>query len=123
MRKEYDFSQAKRGPAVRLPKGKTRITMRLDDDVFAWFKRQANKAVAALREYIQRSDEPLEETLCRVCVKSCVVPAPNYRLQRTVKRHQAIRNRSMWHHAAAEAGRYRAARHALAPRPVCIYTP
>ena len=33
MRKEYDFSKAKRGPAVRVPKGKTRITIRLDEDV------------------------------------------------------------------------------------------
>ena len=38
MRKEYDFSKAKRGPAVRVPKGKTRITIRLDDDVLEWFK-------------------------------------------------------------------------------------
>jgi uncharacterized protein (DUF4415 family) len=75
MRKEYDFSKAKRGPAVRLPKGKTRITIRLDDDVVAWFKRQVNKTGggnyqslinAALVEYIKRSDEPLEATLRRV---------------------------------------------------------
>lgn len=75
MRKEYDFSKAKRGPAVRLPKGKTRITIRLDDDVITWFKRQVDKAGggnyqslinAALREHMQRSDEPLEVTLRRV---------------------------------------------------------
>ena len=75
MRKEYDFSKAKRGPAVRPPKGKTRITIRLDDDVLAWFKRQVNKSGggnyqslinAALVEHIKRSDEPLEATLRRV---------------------------------------------------------
>ena len=75
MRKEYDFSKAKRGPAVRLPKGKTRITIRLDDDVLAWFKRQVSKSGggnyqslinAALVEHIKRSDEPLEATLRRV---------------------------------------------------------
>jgi uncharacterized protein (DUF4415 family) len=75
MRKEYDFSKAKRGPAVRTPKGKTRITIRLDDDVIAWFKRQVNEAGGgnyqslinrALREHIERSDEPLEDTLRRV---------------------------------------------------------
>ena len=75
MRKEYDFSKAKRGPAVRLPKGKTRITIRLDDDILAWFKRQVHKAGggnyqslinSALREHIKRDDEPLEDTLRRV---------------------------------------------------------
>ena len=75
MRKEYDFSKAKRGPAVATPKGKTRITIRLDDDILAWFKEQVHKGGggnyqslinAALREHIKRSDEPLEATLRRV---------------------------------------------------------
>ena len=75
MRKEYDFSKAKRGAVVSVPKGKTRITIRLDDDVLAWFKEQVHRAGggnyqtlinAALREHIKRSDEPLEETLRRV---------------------------------------------------------
>jgi uncharacterized protein (DUF4415 family) len=75
MRKEYDFSKAKRGPAIRLPAGKTRITIRLDDDVLEWFKQQVHKSGggnyqtlinAALREYIKGSDEPLEATLRRV---------------------------------------------------------
>jgi len=75
MRKEYDFSKAKRGPAVPLSKGKTRITIRLDDDVIVWFKRQVHDAGGgnyqslinkALHEHIKRSDEPLEETLRRV---------------------------------------------------------
>ncbi len=75
MRKEYDFSKAKRGPAVRLPKGKTRITIRLDDDVIAWFKHQVHEAGGgnyqslinrALREHMERNDEPLEDTLRRV---------------------------------------------------------
>jgi uncharacterized protein (DUF4415 family) len=75
MRKEYDFSTAKRGPAVRAPKGKTRITIRLDDDVLEWFKDRVEESGggnyqslinAALREHIGRSDEPLETTLRRV---------------------------------------------------------
>jgi len=75
MRKEYDFSQAKRGAVVPAPKGKTRITIRLDDEVLAWFKSQVENAGggnyqssinAALREHIQRVDEPLEKTLRRV---------------------------------------------------------
>jgi len=75
MRREYDFSKARRGPAIRLAKGKTRITIRLDDDVLAWFKRQVHKAGggsyqalinAALREHAHRREEPLEATLRRV---------------------------------------------------------
>lgn len=30
MRKEYDFSQGKRGPVVPVQPGKTRITIRID---------------------------------------------------------------------------------------------
>lgn len=75
MRKEYDFSRAQRGPVVPVPPGKTRITIRLDDDLIEWFKGQVHTAGggnyqtlinAALREYVARKREPLEETLRRV---------------------------------------------------------
>lgn len=75
MRDEYDFSKAKRGPVVTPPPGKTRITIRLDDDVLAWFKDQVNRAGGgnyqtlinlALRDYIQSREEPLEAVLRRV---------------------------------------------------------
>ena len=33
MRKHYDFSKAKRGAVVAVPKGKSRITIRLDDAI------------------------------------------------------------------------------------------
>jgi uncharacterized protein (DUF4415 family) len=75
MRKEYDFSKTRRGPAVPPPKGKTRITIRLDDEILAWFKAKVEAAGggnyqslinAALLEYMKRVDEPLEKTLRRV---------------------------------------------------------
>ncbi|MGA9624144.1 MAG: BrnA antitoxin family protein [Bryobacteraceae bacterium] len=75
MKREYDFSKAKRGPVIPVPKGKTRITIRLDEDVIAWFRDQVDKAAGgnyqslindALRQFIARSREPLEETLRRV---------------------------------------------------------
>jgi uncharacterized protein (DUF4415 family) len=75
MRKEYDFSKAKRGPVITPISGKTRITIRLDDDLLAWFKSQVNAAGGgnyqslintALREHIKRKNEPLETTLRRV---------------------------------------------------------
>ena len=40
MRKEYDFSNAKRG-AVIASTGKTRITIMLDDDVIEFFRSKA----------------------------------------------------------------------------------
>ena len=75
MKREYDFSKAKHGPAISVPKGKTRITIRLDDDVITWFRTHVEKAGGgnyqslindALRQHIAQQREPLEETLRRV---------------------------------------------------------
>lgn len=75
MKREYDFRKAKRGPVVAPPKGKTRITIRVDDDVLAWFRSVVERAGGgnyqtlineALRQHIQRSDESIEKTLRRV---------------------------------------------------------
>jgi BrnA antitoxin of type II toxin-antitoxin system len=75
MRKEYDFSKGKRGLVVPIPGGKTRITIRIDDDVLAWFREKVNAAGGgnyqklinlALREHIAGRREPLEATLRRV---------------------------------------------------------
>ena len=75
MRKQYDFSKGKRGPVVAPPTGKTRITIRLDDEVIDWFKSQVDKAGGgnyqtlinrALREHMAQTREPLEEILRRV---------------------------------------------------------
>ncbi len=75
MRKEYDFSKGRRGPVVPVPKGKARITIRLDEDVLKWFRKQVEDAGggnyqslinSALREHIRQVDEPLEKTLRRV---------------------------------------------------------
>jgi uncharacterized protein (DUF4415 family) len=75
MKKEYDFRQGKRGPVLQVPPGKTRVTIRLDDDVLAWFKAQVHAAGGgnyqtlinrALRGYIAENQEPLEATLRRV---------------------------------------------------------
>ena len=75
MKREYDFSKAKRGPVIPVPKGKTRVTIRLDEDVIAWFRAQVETAGGgnyqalindALRQHIARTREPLEETLRRV---------------------------------------------------------
>lgn len=75
MRKEYDFSKAKRGPVLPVPRGKTRITIRLDDDVLAWFREQVHAAGGgnyqtlinqALRRFMEQGGEPLEAVMRRV---------------------------------------------------------
>ena len=75
MKKEFDFSKAKRGPVIKVPRGKSRITIRLDDDVLEWFRERVDEAGGgnyqtlinqALREYVEHSREPLEATLRRV---------------------------------------------------------
>jgi uncharacterized protein (DUF4415 family) len=72
---EYDFSQGKRGALDPIGAGKTRITIRIDDDVLGWFREQVHQAGGgnyqtlineALRNHIQQQHEPLETTLRRV---------------------------------------------------------
>jgi uncharacterized protein (DUF4415 family) len=75
MKREYDFSKGRRGPVVPLPPGKTRITIRIDDDVLDWFRAQVHAAGGgsyqtlinlALRRHMEWEKEPLEQTLRRV---------------------------------------------------------
>jgi uncharacterized protein (DUF4415 family) len=66
MKEEYDFSQGKRGAVDLTPPGKTRITIRLDDEVLQWFRDEVHAAGGgnyqalindALREYVQKFRE------------------------------------------------------------------
>ena len=75
MRKEYDFSKAKRGSVVPVATGKTRITIRIDDDVLEWFRNQVHAAGGgnyqtlinqALRRVMEQGAEPLETVVRRV---------------------------------------------------------
>ena len=75
MKREYDFGKAKRGAVVSVPKGKTRITIRLDDEILAWFRGQVERAGGGnyqtvinevLRQHVRCVQEPLEKTLRRV---------------------------------------------------------
>ena len=75
MSKAAEFSKGKRGAVVPAPKGKSRITIRIDDDVLDWFRTQVNAAGggnyqtminAALREHIANRTAPLEKTIRRV---------------------------------------------------------
>lgn len=62
MKKEYDFSKARRGPIVAATPGKTRITIRLDNNIIEHFQNIVDRAGGgnyqtlindALREYIR----------------------------------------------------------------------
>ena len=75
MKAHYDFTHGKRGPVLGATAVKTRITIRIDDDLLQWFRKQVHAAGggsyqtlinAALREYVQATHEPLEATLRRV---------------------------------------------------------
>ncbi len=75
MKKEYNFSKGKRGTVIPVPKGKTRITIRIDDDILEWFRGEVDAAGGgnyqtlinqALRDYLTHQQQPLEEILRRV---------------------------------------------------------
>jgi hypothetical protein len=75
MKKQYDFSKGKRGALEPLPPGKTRITIRLDNDIIEWFRHQVETKGGgnyqtmindALRDHIKRGGESLEAFLRRI---------------------------------------------------------
>jgi uncharacterized protein (DUF4415 family) len=75
MKNEYDFSNAKRGSVVKIPEGKTRITIRIDSDTLNWFREQVHKRGGgnyqtllneALREYVGSKKTDIEKTLRKV---------------------------------------------------------
>ncbi|MFT5140765.1 MAG: hypothetical protein ACI9CB_002430 [Rhodothermales bacterium] len=70
-----NFSKGKRGAIIKADPNKVRITIRLDGDIIDHFKAQVLSAGGgnyqtlindALREFIQTSSKPLEDTLRKV---------------------------------------------------------
>lgn len=72
MKKEYDFSNANRG-SVAKSKGKTRITIYLDDDVIEAYRQKGDEIG---RGYQTLINETLRETLAK---KSVAVDARTLR--------------------------------------------
>jgi len=72
MEKEYDFSKGKRGAIIE-PKGKTRITIYLDDDVIDAYRQIGDNAG---RGYQTLINQALRETLAK---KSMPVDAKTLR--------------------------------------------
>jgi len=76
MKKEYDFSTGKRGQVV-MQKGKTRITIYLDNDIIAKFRKLADAAGYgyqtmindALRDYLNKKEEPVTAAAIRQVIR------------------------------------------------------
>ena len=75
MRKDQDFSKARRGPVLPVVTGKTRITIRLDDDILEWYRAHVDAAGGGnyqtlmnqtLRRAMTEIAEPLEAVVRRV---------------------------------------------------------
>lgn len=79
MKQQYDFSRGKRGrviPAEPEPRGKTRITIRLDEDLVDHFLKEAEATGGAtgyqtlineaLRQHVEGKAPKLEDTLRRI---------------------------------------------------------
>lgn len=74
-KEDPEFSNAVQGAVIKPPAGKTRVTIRLDNDVLNWFRNQVHQKGggnyqsdinAALRSYIDQQEETLENTLRKV---------------------------------------------------------
>ncbi len=72
---EYDFTDGKRGAIEPTNHGKTRITIRIDNDILEGFREQVHTMGGGsyqslindvLKAYIHNQREPLEATLRRV---------------------------------------------------------
>jgi hypothetical protein len=72
MKKEYDFSRARRGPVIP-QSGKTRITIYLDDDILEVFRERAEAAGRgyqtlindALRDHLGKGRRPIDTQTLR----------------------------------------------------------
>ncbi len=98
MKKHYDFSKGKRGPILPIPPGKTRITVRIDDEILDWFRDKADEQGGgcyqtmlnnALRDYIRRQDESIEEKLRHVVREELALYATRKRRAPTTRRRRA----------------------------------
>ncbi len=70
MKAKYDFSRAKRGAVVPLPKGKSEIRFAIEDELLDWFRAQIRKTNGgdyqvlmneALREYVKNRRDNSKE--------------------------------------------------------------
>jgi hypothetical protein len=98
VRAEYDFSKGKRG-AVIPQKGKTRISIFIDNAVLDAFRARAEKAGTgyqtmmneALRQYLSESDQPITEKVLRHVLRE---EMPEYLRRMTLRSTRPARKRT-----------------------------
>ncbi len=99
MKREYDFSTGKRGALLPL-KGKTRITIFLDDAILAQFRTRAETAGTGYQSMINealkvflsgRQEEPVTESVLRQVIREEVLKLSRRttRLSRRGTKHRA----------------------------------
>ncbi len=70
MKREYDFSKGKRGPVVPPEPGKTRITIRLDNEILDHFRKRAHAMGGA--NYQTLINDSLRENIRREGIEQAV---------------------------------------------------
>ena len=98
MRTEYDFAKGKRG-AVIPQKGKTRISIFIDNSVLGEFRARAQKAGTgyqtmmnvALRNYLSDTDQPVTEQTLRQVLRQ---EMPEYLRGLTLRSARTARKRA-----------------------------
>lgn len=97
MKREYDFSKGKRG-ALLPAKGKTRITIYINDAVLAEFRARAEKAGTgyqtmineALKAFLSgRQEAPLTESVLRQIIREEVPKQPAPRSSGRITKRRA----------------------------------
>ena len=90
MKRNYEFKHGRRGAVIPAERGKTRITIRIDDAVLRWFRRRVHEAGGgsyqtaindALRDFIGTQDRELEDTFRRVLREEL----PRYNVEKMAK--------------------------------------
>jgi len=97
MRAEYDFSKGKRGALIPT-KGKTRITIYIDDSVLNEFRARAEKAGSgyqtmmneALKAFLEKSEKPVTAAVLRQIIRE-ELPDTSRLTRRSTGRAKATR--------------------------------
>lgn len=72
---KYDFKNAKQGAVLKISPNKTRITIRIDNDILNWFRKEVHKNGGgnyqtlindSLREFIRSKSKRFESTIRKV---------------------------------------------------------
>jgi hypothetical protein len=92
MKKEYDFTGAKRGQVIKTP-GKTRITIYIDDDILETFRDRSEAAGRgyqtmineALRRAIGDDSSPVDVSTLRRVIRE---ELPGYRTGRPARKRR-----------------------------------